>query len=82
MVRLFSRARRRTGRNPDGGSGYLPSGGPDAVEVGGRWVRVGEEYAATLAVTGFTLLAISVLAATGPAIRAALSDPAKVLLRE
>src|SRR5436190_20884150 len=28
-------------------------GGPDAVEVGGRSVRVGDEYAATLAVTGY-----------------------------
>jgi putative ABC transport system permease protein len=36
----------------------------------------------TLALAGFTLLAISVVAATGPAIRAALSDPAKVLRRE
>jgi len=36
----------------------------------------------TLALAGFTLLGISVLAATGPAIRAALSDPAKVLRRE
>jgi putative ABC transport system permease protein len=36
----------------------------------------------TIAVAGFALLATSVLAATGPAIRAALSDPAKVLHRE
>ncbi len=36
----------------------------------------------TIAVAGFALLATSVLAATGPAIRAALSDPAKVLRRE
>jgi ABC-type antimicrobial peptide transport system permease subunit len=36
----------------------------------------------TLALAGFTLLGISVLAATGPAVRAALSDPAKVLRRE
>src|SRR5207249_4352647 len=28
-------------------------GGPDAVEVGGRSVRIGEEYAATLVVTGY-----------------------------
>jgi ABC-type lipoprotein release transport system permease subunit len=35
----------------------------------------------TLALAGFTLLGISVLAATGPAVRAALSDPAKVLRR-
>jgi putative ABC transport system permease protein len=36
----------------------------------------------TLALAGFALLGISILAATGPAIRAALSDPAKVLRRE
>ena len=36
----------------------------------------------TLVLTGFTLLAISVLAATGPAIRAALSDPSRALRRE
>ena len=36
----------------------------------------------TLAIAGFSLLGVSVLAATGPAIRAALSDPAKVLRRE
>jgi putative ABC transport system permease protein len=36
----------------------------------------------TLALAGFTLLGISVLAATGPAVRAALSDPAKVLRGE
>jgi putative ABC transport system permease protein len=36
----------------------------------------------TQALAGFTLLGISVLAATGPAVRAALSDPAKVLRRE
>jgi len=36
----------------------------------------------TLALAGFVLLGTSVLAATGPAIRAALSDPAKVLRRE
>jgi hypothetical protein len=36
----------------------------------------------TLALTGFALMGISVLATTGPAIRAALSDPAKVLRRE
>jgi ABC-type lipoprotein release transport system permease subunit len=35
-----------------------------------------------LAFAGITLLGISVLAATGPAVRAALSDPAKVLRRE
>jgi putative ABC transport system permease protein len=36
----------------------------------------------TLALAGFILLGVSVLAATGPAVRAALSDPAKVLRRE
>jgi putative ABC transport system permease protein len=36
----------------------------------------------TLALAGCALLVTSVLAATGPAIRAALSDPAKVLRRE
>lgn len=36
----------------------------------------------TLAIAGFALLGISVLAATGPAVRAALSDPAQVLRRD
>jgi putative ABC transport system permease protein len=36
----------------------------------------------TLFLAGFMLLGVSVLAATGPAMRAALSDPAKVLRRE
>jgi putative ABC transport system permease protein len=36
----------------------------------------------TLILAGFGLLGLSVLAATGPAIRAALNDPAKVLRRE
>jgi predicted permease len=36
----------------------------------------------TLALAGFALLGTSVLAATGPAIRAALTDPAKTLRRE
>jgi putative ABC transport system permease protein len=36
----------------------------------------------TLVLAGLALLGISVLAATGPAVRAALSDPAKVLRRE
>ena len=43
---------------------------------------VGTGEPGTLALPGFVLLAISVLAATGPAIRAASSDPAKVLRRE
>jgi putative ABC transport system permease protein len=36
----------------------------------------------TLALSGVTLLGISVLAATGPAVRSALNHPAKVLRRE
>jgi ABC-type antimicrobial peptide transport system permease subunit len=36
----------------------------------------------TIALTAFTLLGISLLAATGPALRAALVDPAKVLRQE
>lgn len=36
----------------------------------------------TLVLAAFVLLAISVLGATGPAVRAALSDPAKILRRE
>ena len=43
-------------------------------------VRAGDP--GTLALAGFALLGISVLAATGPAIRAALTDPATVLRRE
>jgi predicted permease len=35
-----------------------------------------------VAVAGLTLLGVSTLAATGPAVRAALTDPAKVLRRE
>jgi type IV secretory pathway VirB4 component len=42
--------RRRTDHDHDGAGVNLPSGG---LEVGGRWVRVGEEYAATLVVTGY-----------------------------
>jgi len=49
-VRLFGWLRRKPTPAPAGG--VLP-GGPDAVEVGGRSVRVGQEYAATLAVTGY-----------------------------
>jgi predicted permease len=36
----------------------------------------------TMVLAGVTLLGISVLAATGPALRAAMSDPARVLRRE
>ncbi len=53
MVKLFPRWRRGTGQAPNAGRGGILPGGPDAVEVGGRHVRVGEEYAATLAVTGY-----------------------------
>ena len=45
-------------------------------------LRVNTGDLRTLVFAGFTLLGISVLAATGPAVRAALSDPAKVLRRE
>lgn len=48
-MRLFSRAKRGTG---DGNTHFLP-GGPDAVEVADRWVRVGEQFTATLAVVGY-----------------------------
>jgi type IV secretory pathway VirB4 component len=48
-MRLFGWFRRR----PTPPAGALLPGGPDGVEVGGRWVRVGEEYATTLAVTGY-----------------------------
>src|SRR5205823_14056229 len=51
MVKLFPGARRRKVANA-GGGGILP-GGPDGVEVTGRHVRAGEDYAATLAVTGY-----------------------------
>ena len=51
MVKLFPSARRHA--DADAGRGGILPGGPDAVEVGGRWVRVGEEYAATLTVTGY-----------------------------
>src|SRR5918912_3095546 len=51
MVRLFPGVRRRT--DADAGRGGILPGGPDAVEVGGRHVRAGENYAATLAVTGY-----------------------------
>jgi len=53
VVKLFPRWRRGTGQAPNAGRGGILPGGPDAVEVGGRHVRVGEEYAATLAVTGY-----------------------------
>jgi type IV secretory pathway VirB4 component len=52
VVSLLSRRRRRATGNVEDRSGILP-GGPDAVEVGGRHVRAGQEYAATVAVTGY-----------------------------
>jgi type IV secretory pathway VirB4 component len=41
-------------RRPDPGRlGTIIPGGPDAVEVDGRFVRVGDDHTATLAVTGY-----------------------------
>ena len=51
-MKLFSWLRRRRNTNIGAAGGILP-GGPDGVEVGGRSVRVGEEYATTLVVTGY-----------------------------
>src|SRR5688500_11753479 len=48
-MRLFRGAWRGSG---DEGGSDLP-GGPDAVEVADRWVRVGEQYTATLDVVGY-----------------------------
>ncbi len=53
MVKLLARLRRRTNHHHDDAGASLLPGGPDGVEVGGRSVRVGQEYAATLAVTGY-----------------------------
>jgi type IV secretory pathway VirB4 component len=50
VVSLFAGLRRK--RRPATSGGVL-SGGPDAVEVGGRSLRVGEEYTATLVVNGY-----------------------------
>jgi type IV secretory pathway VirB4 component len=50
-MKLFSRLPRRTTQHPDEGGAYLPFAGP--VEVGERWVRVGDEYVSTLVVTGY-----------------------------
>jgi type IV secretory pathway VirB4 component len=50
---LLSRLRRRTNEHHGAGGASLLPGGPDGVEVGGRSVRVGDEYAATLVVTGY-----------------------------
>src|SRR3989440_8410947 len=49
-MKLFGWLRRKP--TPTAAGGILP-GGPDAVEVGGRSVRVGQEHAATLVVTGY-----------------------------
>jgi type IV secretory pathway VirB4 component len=52
MLRLRARLRRahaRPGEKPPG-SGML---GPDAVEVGPRWLRAGDGWCRTLAVTGY-----------------------------
>ncbi|NKQ52004.1 conjugal transfer protein TraC [Amycolatopsis sp. K13G38] len=49
-------ARRILGRAPSSGSVGTGAGavaGPDAVEVGPRWLRVGDGYTATLAITGY-----------------------------
>ncbi len=52
-MKLFSWLRRRTNKNTGAAGGGILPGGPDAVEVGGRSVRVGDEYVTTLAVTGY-----------------------------
>lgn len=48
-MKLSHALRRRRAEEP---AGLLP-GSPDAVDVGGRSVRVSEDYCATLAVTGY-----------------------------
>jgi hypothetical protein len=48
-MRIFPHLHRA--RAPENG-GLLP-GSPDAVEVHGRWVQVGDDHVATLAVTGY-----------------------------
>jgi type IV secretory pathway VirB4 component len=54
VVSLSSRQRRGVQQHDGGVGGSVPAGGrPDAVEVGSRSVHVGEEYAATLVVTGY-----------------------------
>ena len=49
MVNLL--ARRRRAAVPEAGT--VVPGSPDAVEVGGRSVRVGDDYSAAVAVTGY-----------------------------
>ncbi|HYN96472.1 MAG TPA: DUF87 domain-containing protein [Pilimelia sp.] len=52
-MKLFARRRSTTGpATADRTGGVLP-GSPDAVEVAGRSVRVGDGYSTTLAVTGY-----------------------------
>ncbi|WP_024875931.1 ATP-binding protein [Saccharomonospora piscinae] len=49
-------ARRALGRVSSSGAAGTSAGavaGPDAVEVGPRWLRVGDGYTATLAITGY-----------------------------
>jgi putative ABC transport system permease protein len=72
-------------------STLAPSAAGLAIGVGAsRWlmgllhsllVRVNADDPKTLALAGLTLLGVSILAAAGPAFRAALNDPAKVLRR-
>jgi len=51
---LFPRRRRVTGAPADlGGAEVAAAVGPDAVEVTGRWLRLGQGYTATFAVTGY-----------------------------
>src|SRR5438067_13940711 len=49
--RAARRALGRTTTTNTGAGGAVA--GPDAVEVGPRWLRVGDGYTATLAVTGY-----------------------------
>ncbi|WP_272493110.1 hypothetical protein [Jidongwangia harbinensis] len=49
-MKLFTLRRSRRSAVETGG--VLP-GSPDAVDVGGRSVHVGDDYSATLAVTGY-----------------------------
>lgn len=50
---LLSRVLRRAHGDHDGSDASLLPGGPDAVEVDGQFVRVGDGYTATLVVTGY-----------------------------
>jgi type IV secretory pathway VirB4 component len=53
VVNVLSRVLRRADRHHDGRRAGLLPGGPDAVEVGARFARVGDAYTTTLAVTGY-----------------------------